>query len=92
MGELALRFRLRLRLSFYGSVLTLKDRGIRTVIKTAELPCLAIALFIDLRKLRPMKTRIILYVLIVVLFTSCARALTPDEAASRSFKKCRAMK
>ena len=77
---------------FYGSVLTLKNREICTVIKTAELPCLEIALFIDLRKLRPMKTRIILYVLIVVLFTSCARALTPEQAANGSFKKCRAMK
>jgi hypothetical protein len=39
-----------------------------------------------------MKTKIILYVLVVVLFASCARAYTPEQAAGRSFKKCRAMK
>lgn len=39
-----------------------------------------------------MKTRVILYVLAVVLFASCARAYTPEQAATRSFKKCRAMK
>ena len=39
-----------------------------------------------------MKTRVILYALIIVLFASCARAYTPAEAANRSFKKCRAMK
>gem|GEM_PF-2022011 len=39
-----------------------------------------------------MKTKIILYVLIVVLFTSCARALTPDQAANGSYKRCHPMR
>jgi len=39
-----------------------------------------------------MKARLILYLLIVLLFTSCARGLTPDQAANGSFKKCRAMR
>ena len=43
-------------------------------------------------KLKPMKTRIILCVLIFVLFTSCMRALTPDQAANGSYKHCHPMK
>jgi hypothetical protein len=39
-----------------------------------------------------MKQRVILYVLVIVMFASCARAYTPEQAATRSFKKCRAMK
>jgi len=39
-----------------------------------------------------MKARIIFYVLIVVLLTSCVRALTPDQAANGSFKKCHPMR
>jgi hypothetical protein len=39
-----------------------------------------------------MKTRFIIYVLLLILFTSCARALTPDEAARGGYKKCHPMK
>lgn len=30
--------------------------------------------------------------IVVVLLSSCARALTPSEAASGSYKKCRAIR
>ena len=39
-----------------------------------------------------MKARILFYILILVLFSACARAVTPNEAANRSYKKCRGMK
>jgi hypothetical protein len=39
-----------------------------------------------------MKSKILCYALLIVLFAACARAVTPYEAANHSFKKCRAMK
>ena len=39
-----------------------------------------------------MKTRILLYILIIVAFASCARAITPYEAANFKYKKCRTLK
>lgn len=43
--------------------------------------------------LKPMKkTKILFYVLVIVLFASCARAVTPYEAAHHTYKKCRDMK
>ena len=41
---------------------------------------------------KPMKTRMIIFVLIAVFFTSCVRALTPDQAANGSYKKCHPMR
>ncbi len=42
-------------------------------------------------KSQPMKARFLFYMLLLVLFASCARAVTPNEAANRSFKKCKPM-
>jgi len=39
-----------------------------------------------------MKTKIILYVLMIILFASCARALTPNEAANNHYRKCHPMR
>jgi len=39
-----------------------------------------------------MKTKILSYILIIVLLASCARAVTPYEAANNTYKKCRPMK
>ena len=47
---------------------------------------------IYLLKLQPMKTRILFYVLIIILFASCARAVTPYQAAHNTYKKCRGMR
>ena len=79
-------------MAFYGSVLTLKYREILSVIMTAKVPCLSMFLYIVLIKLKPMKTRIICFVLLIVLFASCVRALTPDQAANGSYKKCHPMR
>ena len=43
-------------------------------------------------KLKPMKTRIIFFVLAVILLSSCMRALTPDQAANGSYKHCHPMR
>jgi hypothetical protein len=43
-------------------------------------------------KLKPMKTRIVLFILMVMMLSSCLRALTPDQAANGSYKKCHPMR
>lgn len=40
----------------------------------------------------PMKAKITGYVFLITLLMSCARAVTPNEAANRTFKKCHPMK
>jgi hypothetical protein len=47
---------------------------------------------ITFAQIRTMKNTIILYALILVFFASCARAVTPAEAASGRYKKCRPVK
>jgi len=39
-----------------------------------------------------MKAKITGYVFLITLLMSCARAVTPNEAANRTFKKCHPMK
>jgi hypothetical protein len=39
-----------------------------------------------------MKRQLMVFILLVVLLSSCARALTPDQAARGSFKRCRAVR
>ncbi len=36
-----------------------------------------------------MKTPLVLLFLVAILFASCARSITPAEAASGKYKKCR---
>jgi PBP1b-binding outer membrane lipoprotein LpoB len=36
-----------------------------------------------------MKTQLIIILLMAILFASCARSVTPSEAASGKYKKCR---
>lgn len=39
-----------------------------------------------------MITRIFVFLCVIVVLSSCARAITPGEAATGSYKKCRAVR
>lgn len=39
-----------------------------------------------------MKTNILCALMLILLFSSCSRAVTPSEAASGKYKKCRAVR
>jgi len=43
-------------------------------------------------KTQPMKTRIVLFFCLLVMLASCARGVTPFEAANKSYKKCRGLR
>ncbi len=44
------------------------------------------------RKQNPMLNRIVLFCFLIVMLASCARAVTPSQAAHGSFKKCRSLR
>lgn len=40
----------------------------------------------------PMKSQLLVFILLTILFVSCARGVSPAEAASGRYKKCRAVR